>query len=91
MEGIKSAFNELAASIDIKEERTITLGDAEVGTTAFTPMDLGHGSSKLIRDLLWKYIPETLSGKDDSPRMTLFKESPCHYKRCRLGGGVRLR
>ena len=74
LEGIKSAFNELAASINIKEERTITLGDTEVdGTTAFTPIDLGHGSSKLFRDLLQKHIPVTLTGKDDCPRVTLFK------------------
>ena len=74
LEGIKSAFNELAASVNMKEGRIITLGDAQVDeSTAFMPVDLGHGSSRLIRNLLRKYVPETLVGEDVAPRVTLFK------------------
>ena len=58
----------------MKEGRIITLGDAEVDeSTALMPVDLGHGSSRLIRNLLRKYVPETLVGEDVAPRVTLFE------------------
>ena len=74
LEGIKIAFNELAISVNMKEGRIIALGNAEVDeSTAFSPVDLGHDCSRLIRYLLRKYVSETLAGEDDSPWVTLLR------------------
>ena len=74
LQGIKNAFNELAVTVNMKEGRIITLGDVEVDeSTAFLPVHLGHGCSRLIRNLLQKYVPETLAEEGYSPLVKLFE------------------
>ena len=91
LQGIKNAFNELAISVNMKEGRIIALGDAEVDeSTAFSPVHLGHGCSRLIRNLLQKYVPETLAEEDYSPRVILFEGcsgGPLVRLRARTGKG----
>ena len=75
----------------MKEGRIIALGDKEVDkSTAFSPVDLGHDGSRLIRNLLRKFVPETLAKEDYSPRVILFEGcsgGPLLRLRARTGKG----
>ena len=54
------------------------------GNTAFSPVHLGLSCTRILRNLLQKHVPETLTDEGYSPRVKLFEG-------CGGGPMVRLR
>ena len=67
------------------------LGDVEVaGNTAFSPVHLGLGCSRTLRNLLQRHVPETIVDEGYSPRVELFEGCggrPMVRLRARTGQG----